>query len=83
MMKKFTFDIKWVLIAGIIGLLLIFQVFPLVYLLFRAFFATGHFSLESFARIYSYALNWTCLKNTLFTALLSMVFGVLIAFPLA
>ena len=83
MMKKFTFDIKWILIAGIIGFLLVFQVFPLVYLLFRAFFATGHFSLESFARIYSYALNWTCLKNTLFTALLSMVFGVLIAFPLA
>ncbi len=83
MMKKFTFDIKWILIVGIIGFLLVFQVFPLVYLLFRAFFATGHFSLESFARIYSYALNWTCLKNTLFTALLSMVFGVLIAFPLA
>ena len=83
MMKKFTFDIKWILIAGIIGFLLVFQVFPLVYLLFRAFFAMGHFSLESFARIYSYALNWTCLKNTLFTALLSMVFGVLIAFPLA
>ena len=83
MMKKFTFDIKWILIAGIIGFLLVFQVFPLVYLLFRAFFSTGHFSLESFARIYSYALNWTCLKNTLFTALLSMVFGVLIAFPLA
>lgn len=83
MMKRFTFDIKWILIAGIIGFLLVFQVFPLVYLLFRAFFATGHFSLESFARIYSYSLNWTCLKNTLFTALLSMVFGVLIAFPLA
>ena len=77
------FDIKWVLIFAIAAFLLVFQVFPLVYLVFRAFFGTGHFSLEGIRRIYTYALNWSCVGNTLVTATLSMIFGVLIAFPLA
>ena len=81
--RKKYFDIKWVFILSIVLFLLVFQVFPLVYLVVRTFFSTGRFSLDSFRRIYSYPLNWTCLKNTLITASLSMIFGVLIAFPLA
>lgn len=77
------FDIKWVLIFGIAAFLIVFQVFPLIYLVIRALFGTGHFSLEGVKRIYTYALNWSCLRNTLVTAALSMIFGVLIAFPLA
>lgn len=83
MEKKVYFDIKWVVILGIVAFLAIFQVIPLLYLVYRSFFSTGSFSLEGFQRIYSYQLNWTCLKNTLVTAGLSMVFGVLLAFPLA
>ncbi|MGI6160299.1 MAG: ABC transporter permease, partial [Limnochordia bacterium] len=67
----------------IVALLLIFQVFPLLYLVYRSVFSTGKFSLEAFQRVYSYPLNWGALRNTLVTASLSMVFGVLIAFPLA
>ncbi|MBQ7064856.1 MAG: iron ABC transporter permease [Firmicutes bacterium] len=81
--KKFYFDVKWVFILGIVGFLLVFQVFPLLYLVFRGFFSTGKFSLEAFKRIYSNAVNWACVRNTLVTATLAMVFGVLIAFPLA
>lgn len=81
MEKKVYFDIKWVVILGIVAFLAIFQVIPLLYLVYRSFFSTGSFSLEGFQRIYSYQLNWTCLKNTLVTAGLSMVFGVLLAFP--
>ena len=81
--KRFHFDIKWVFILVIVAFLLIFQVFPLIYLIIRSLFSSGHFSLEVFERIYSYSLNWTCLKNTLITAGLAMVFGVLLAFPLA
>lgn len=81
--KKHYFDIKWLIIALIAGFLVIFQVLPLVYLLVRSFIVDGHFSLEGFQRIYTYALNWECLKNTLISAGLAMVFGVLIAFPLA
>ncbi len=80
---KFYFDVKWLFIIAIAGFLVVFQVLPLLYLVLRTFFATGQFSFEGFTRIYSYALNWTCLKNTLLTASLTMVFGVLIAVPLA
>ncbi len=81
--RRFVFDIKWVIILAIVAFLVIFQVLPLFYLLYRSFFATGKFSLEGFSRIYSYPLNWTSLLNTLITAGLAMIFGVLLAFPLA
>jgi iron(III) transport system permease protein len=81
--RKFNFDIKWIIIVGIIGFLLLFQVFPLFFLVFRSLWIDGRFSLDGFARIYTYALNWSCLKNTLITATLSMIFGVILAFPLA
>ncbi len=81
--KKFYLDVKWVIILAIVAFLLIFEVFPLIYLVFRAFFSNGTFSLEAFKRVYTYSLNWNALKNTVVTASLSMVFGVLIAFPLA
>lgn len=80
---KFTFDIKWVIIFIIIAFLVIFQVFPLIYLLVRSFFPNGSFTLNGFKRIYSYALNWSALKNTITSAGLAMIFGVLLAFPLA
>ena len=83
MEEKTYFDVKWVFIIAVALFLLVFMVLPLVYLVARAFFAAGHFSLYGFKRIYTYPMNWSCLKNTLVTAGLSMVFGVLIAFPLA
>lgn len=81
--KKFYFDVKWIIILAIIAFLVIFEVFPLLYLVFRAFFPAGSFSLEAFQRVYSYPLNWTALRNTVVTASCSMILGVLIAFPLA
>lgn len=76
-------DVKWFIILAISAFLLVFQVFPLLYLVFRVFFSSGHFSLESFRRIYSYPLNRLCLKNTLVTSTLAMIFGVSMAIPLA
>ncbi len=76
--SEFNFDVKWLVIGGIVAFLLIFQVFPLLYLIFRAFFSTGVFSLEPFRRVYSYPLNWEALVNTLVTGSLSMVFGIII-----
>jgi iron(III) transport system permease protein len=80
---RFYFDLKWIIIGAIALFLLIFQVFPLLYLIFRSFFSTGSFSLDAFKRVYSYPLNWDALCNTLISGSLAMVFGVLIAFPLA
>jgi iron(III) transport system permease protein len=81
--ERFYFDLKWIIIGAIALFLLIFQVFPLLYLIFRSFFSTGAFSLDAFKRVYSYPLNWDALCNTLISGSLAMVFGVLIAFPLA
>ena len=80
---KFHLDVKALLILAIVAFLLVFNVFPMGYLVFRSFFAEGGFTLETFKRIYTYPLNWNALRNTLVTAGLSMVFGVMIAFPLA
>ena len=81
--KKFYFDVKWIIISAIILFLVVFEVFPLLYLVYRAFFPEGSFSLEAFARVYTYKLNWTALSNKIITASASMILGVIIAFPLA
>lgn len=81
--KKFYFDVKWVIIIAIVLFLLVFEVFPLLYLVYHAFFPAGSFSLEAFQRVYTYKLNWTALRNTMVTASASMIFGVILAFPLA
>ena len=82
-MGKFRFDVKAALISAIVLFLLVFNVFPMCYLIFRSFFVDSGFTLSAFKRIYTYPLNWNALRNTLVTAGLSMVFGVMIAFPLA
>ncbi|MBO4336242.1 MAG: hypothetical protein J5846_10510, partial [Desulfovibrio sp.] len=76
-------DAKALLIISIVAFLLLFNVFPMAYLVFRTFWNDAGFTLETFSRIYTYALNWEALSNTLITATLAMIFGVLIAFPLA
>ena len=71
------------MISVIVLFLLVFNVFPMCYLIFRSFFVDNGFTLDAVKRIYTYPLNWNALRNTLVTAGLSMVFGVMIAFPLA
>ena len=81
--KRFYFDIKWAVILATIAFLVIFEVFPMVYLVIRAFSGDGSISLNAFQRVYTYPMNWTALKNTVLTATCSMILGVIIAFPLA
>ena len=81
--KKFRIDVKAICIALIVAFLLVFNVFPMCYLVFRSFFTESGFTLEAVKRIYTYPLNWNALRNTIVTAGFAMVFGVLIAFPLA
>jgi len=80
---RFGFDVKWIIIGTIVAFLVVFQIFPLLVLVFRAFFATGYFSLDAFKRVYNHTLNWDAVRNTLITAFLTMIFGIIIAFPLA
>ena len=79
--KRFYLDVKWIIILAIVAFLVVFEVFPMLYLVYRAFMSEGSFSLEAFRRVYTYPINWSALKNTLITGGLSMIFGVMIAFP--
>ncbi len=81
--RSWHFDMKWIIILLIIDFMLLFQMLPLIYLLVKAFFPNGSFTLETFSRLYTYAMNWSALKNTLIAASATMVLGTLIAFPLA
>jgi len=80
---NWTMDIKWVLILLIVDFMLVFQVLPLVYLVVKAFFPEGSFTLAVIERLYTYQMNLGALKNTLITSTATMVFGTLLAFPLA
>ena len=81
--RTWSLDFKWLIILLIVDFLLLFQLMPLVYMLVKAFFPDSSFSLETFKRLYTYPLNLDALKNTLIAASATMVFGTLLAFPLA
>lgn len=81
--RRFYFDPKWILILGIVLFMVVFQVFPILYLVVKAFFPEGTFSLTTFERLYTYEMNWGALTNTLIAAFATMVLGTLLAFPLA
>ena len=76
-------DIKWIIILLIVDFMLLFQMLPLIYLVVKAFFPDGSFTLETFRRLYTYAMNWGALKNTLIAATATMILGTVLAFPLA
>jgi len=81
--RKFKLDIKWIIMLSIVALLLIFEVFPLLYLFVKSVFPNGSFTFEAFKRVYSYDANFIAIRNTLVTAVATTFFGMLIAFPLA
>ena len=81
--KSWIVDFKWIIILLIVDFLLLFQLMPLVYMMIKAFFPEGSFSLETFKRLYTYSLNLDALTNTLIAASATMVLGTLLAFPLA
>ena len=81
--RVWRFDVKWLMILGIVDFLVLFQLMPLIYLLVKAFFPEEGFSLETFRRLYTYPLNLDALSNTLIASFATMILGTLIAFPLA
>ncbi|MBO6047995.1 MAG: iron ABC transporter permease [Erysipelotrichaceae bacterium] len=81
--KSWKMDFKWILILLIVDFLLIFQLLPLIYLLFKAFFPNGSFTFNTFTRLYTEKMNFTALSNTVIAATCTMILGTIIAFPLA
>ena len=81
--RRWTFDVKWVLILLIVDVLLVFQVLPLVHILIKSLFPEESFSLSTLQRLVTYPLNGEAIKNTVIASLATMVLGTAIAFPLA
>ena len=76
-------DFKWILILLIVDFLLFFQMMPVIYMIIRALFPDGAFSMETLQRLYTYPMNLTALRNTFLAATATMILGTVIAFPLA
>ncbi len=81
--RTWAFDVKWILILLIIDFLFVFQVLPLLHIVFKALFPDGAFSLSTLQRLVTYPLNAEAVKNTVIASLVTMVLGTAIAFPLA
>lgn len=81
--RKIYIDIKWVIIIAVVVFMVIFQLLPMLNLVVQAFRGESGFTLDNIKSVYSYSGNWKALSNTLTSASLAMVFGVLLAFPLA
>ena len=81
--KRFYLDPKWLIILAIVLFKVVFEVLPLAYLVVKSFFPEDTFSLATYAKLYTYEMNWNALTNTLIAAFATMIFGTLLAFPLA
>ncbi len=81
--RDWRFDVKWLLILLIVDFMLVFQILPLGYLLFKAIKPGDTFSFVTFSRLFSYNMNRSALVNTIIGGFAAMVLGTLIAFPLA
>ena len=81
--RRWAFDMKWIIILLIVDFLAVFQVLPVVYIIIRALFPEGSFSLETLRRLYTAPMNLEALKNTMIASVATMILGTLLAFPLA
>ena len=81
--RRWAFDFKWILILLIVDFLLFFQLMPLVYMVVKALFPEGSFSLDTLRRLYTFPLNLEALRNTFVASFATMLLGTAIAFPLA
>ena len=81
--RNWVFDPKWIIILLIIDFLLVFLILPLLRILTGAIFPDGKFTLDVMKRLVSYPLNTEAIKNTVVASFCAMLFGTLIAFPLA
>ncbi len=81
--RRWSFDIKWVLILLIMDFLLVFQILPLLHILLGSLFPDGTFSLAVLQRLITYPLNAEAVKNTVIASVATMILGTLLAFPLA
>lgn len=76
-------DSKFFVIAVSVLLLMYFIVFPLLVLVYDSLFVDGVLRLENYREVYSKAVNWRALTNTVELSFIVMLASVIITFPLA
>lgn len=76
-------DTKWLVIILAVGVLVLFTVVPMLYLVARSFIVNEAVDLANYRAVYSKAVNWTALINTFKLSLLVMGLSLVISFPLA
>lgn len=81
--RRLAWDLQWGILLPILGLLLVFGVFPLFLVLFRSFLVESSLSLGNYLRVFGRPANWRALITTLQMAGLTTLFSLLLAFPLA
>jgi len=84
--KRFTLEninAKWIVILIAVLVLVIFEVFPMLYLVIKSFVTDSSFTLKNYKDVYSQAVNWKALINTFKLSFLTMTLSLIIAFPLA
>ena len=58
-----------------LGILLFFQLMPVIYMIIKALFPDGTFTLQALQRLYTYPMNLTALRNTFIAAFVTMIIG--------
>ncbi len=76
-------DAKWAAIAAAVGVLLLFVVFPMLYLIWRSIFVNGAFDLATYEKVYAQSANWKAFINTIYVSLAVTFVSVAVSFPLA
>ena len=76
-------DAKWLVIILAVGALVVFAVFPLLYLIYRSFMIDGVIDFENYRVVYANMVNLNAFINTFKVSLIVTGISLLISFPLA
>jgi iron(III) transport system permease protein len=78
-----SLDAKWMVILFSVGVLVVFTVIPMLYLIFRSVVVNGTVDFTTYRDVYSSLVNWKAFINTFKISLIVTVISVIISFPLA
>ena len=81
--KNKNFDVWKIVSLAILGLYLLFLIYPLWKLLYNAFFSNGVFTLEQFEKFFSQSYYIKSIYNSIKVSLLATVLTLIIGVPLA
>ncbi|MBO7697877.1 MAG: iron ABC transporter permease [Erysipelotrichaceae bacterium] len=80
---KKNFDVWKIVSAVILGLYILFLIYPLVKLLYNAFFSNGVFTLEQFQKFFSQSYYIKSIYNSVKVSILATILTLIIGIPLA